>query len=159
MRCFCSGPSGSCVLRTCSYIETFHLVEKVGVILYKQYKRMLQDPASIKEVRQHFKKIPEYDHIVQERYPRLAASRSSPNYCRRNKRQGILGQFHRSCVAYPCGNSQGVNFEGTEQCAEVCCGEFESRESRYSCNCKSHHPVGFLDCAICYRKDTVCSAV
>ena len=106
-QCRCHGVSGSCAMKTCwetirplreislilksKYIESVKLAQKAGATLQPRNKRSNKNIGS--------------DELV--------FAKNSPNYCRRNKRRGVLGTRGRACQ---------LRGGGSDSCESLCCG-------------------------------------
>ena len=157
LRCFCSGPSGTCVLKTCSYVETKRMLTRTADALYQQYQKFVNGgTAAVESARALIAEAqvqPRPATVATHRNMSVIATRHSPNYCRRNSNWGLLGPRGRSCRE-ACGENVEY-FTGSPACNEICCGRLHTHVTEYQCDCKLED--WDLRCKICSRAVTVCA--
>eukprot|EP00795_Rhopilema_esculentum_P000338 gene338-9997_t len=124
MPCKCHGMSGSCTTKYCR--RSLPPLEKVGEYLHKKYRS-----AVLVTLDQSSNKLVNLDKIVSKFGKNdLVYLEQSPNYCRRDLSQGIVGTAGREC------NKSSLS---ENSCDILCCGHgYKSKmvTERVNCNCK-----------------------
>ncbi|GAU94914.1 hypothetical protein RvY_06613 [Ramazzottius varieornatus] len=111
LQCRCHGVSGSCQVKTCwSVMPKFSFV---GRVLKKRYDRAvwIAKRSIVKLKRRGLSQGKERKKPI--RGDELVYLEKSPNYCKANKKRGIIGTSGRRC------NSTSA---GADNCEELCCG-------------------------------------
>ena len=124
-KCRCHGVSGSCAVKTCW--KSMPSFQQVGSVIKNKYHNSVEiAPRSSRKLRPRDK-----------RYRRRAINEDvlvyledSPNYCRRNRRDGILGTRGRQCTR---------DNRDDRSCDMLCCGRgYNTKVVRHveRCHCK-----------------------
>ena len=143
--CKCHGVSGSCSLKTCwMQIPNFR---EIGNQLMHHYEHSIEVKGN-RRGRLRRRKAPSSANIPMIS---LLYLDSSPDYCIRNRKNGVLGTKGRQC-------KKGVT--GPESCGILCCGRgFRTYrvKVREKCKCKFVWCCA-VKCEICerYVKRRVC---
>lgn len=142
--CKCHGVSGSCSIKVCwKILPEFRVI---GDELMKNYKMA----SHLKEtnVKERVKKL---SMILSKRHSRNLSSvfkkdslvfmRNSPNFCRSNSRNGIMGTVGRVCSVLDVAdkNNSTKLSEIRATCDYLCCGRgfmIETRETEEDCDCQ-----------------------
>ncbi|CAH1782952.1 unnamed protein product [Owenia fusiformis] len=119
--CRCHGVSGSCAIKTCwKVMPTF---SEVGALLKDKYEKSVEiAPRAKRKLRRRERqrrRVPIKDTEIVH----IAAS---PNYCRANSKNGILGTKGREC---------NKRSRGADSCNLLCCGRGYNTETIFN---KSH---------------------
>nr|XP_039263754.1 protein Wnt-5-like [Styela clava] len=121
--CKCHGVSGSCSLKSCWYqVPDFRVI---GDMLKVEHKRAIEMRMNKRGLIRPRKRPREAPFITD-----LIFIESSPDYCRRNTRTGVLGTRGRECK---------LNSRGMDGCGLLCCGRgYRTKmiEVTERCNCK-----------------------
>lgn len=139
IQCRCHGVSGSCAVKTCwKKMPSFH---DIGKLLKEKYDSSVElAPRSRKKLRARMR-----DHRNKKgRVPRdqLVHLNRSPNYCRPDPDNGILGTRGRLC---------NRSSTGPDSCDLLCCGRgYNTQVVRNvrRCHCKFHWCC-YVSCKTC----------
>lgn len=139
-RCRCHGVSGSCAVQTCW--KSLSDFRSVGDAIKKKYERPIQ--IARRSLRK-LKRAEKTKRRVPISYMELVYVHRSPNYCKANKKRGILGTKGREC---------NKSSSGSDSCDLLCCGRgYNTQVVRLveRCECK------FIWC--CYVKCKTCETL
>lgn len=139
-RCRCHGVSGSCAVQTCW--KSLSDFRTIGETLKQKYE------APIRIARRSLRTLKRAEKTkrrVPISYTELVYVHRSPNYCRANRKRGILGTKGREC---------NKTSSGSDSCDLLCCGRgYNTQVVRLveRCECK------FIWC--CYVKCKTCETL
>lgn len=139
-RCRCHGVSGSCAVQTCW--KSLSDFRTIGDTLKQKY----ESPIRIaRRSLRTLKRAEKTKRSVPISYTELVYVHRSPNYCRANRKRGILGTKGREC---------NKTSSGSDSCDLLCCGRgYNTQVVRLveRCECK------FIWC--CYVKCKTCETL
>ncbi|XP_050425968.1 protein Wnt-16-like isoform X2 [Adelges cooleyi] len=155
MHCRCHGVSGSCELKTCwKFMPSFG---EIGKVLKQKYGKAIlinhnagESSKKNSTVTTHRKRDTRAHKKKRSKRPLLAEPKElvhiqkSPNYCKQDYRNGVLGTEGRKC--------NGTS-TGPDSCNKLCCGRGHMTnvvKQEEHCNCKFVWCC-FVKCDTCYK--------